>query len=85
MGHIWCRSYPISLQKINEGAQCEPLTRPHALLTDIPGYAFNHSQLLWYESRLSRNYRLRKAPRHDLFGAPVPDWNKERPQWRNIL
>jgi acyl transferase domain-containing protein len=85
LGHIWSRGYPISFQKINESAQCEPIVRPHALMTDIPGYTFNHSQLLWYESRLSRNYRLRKAPRHDLFGAPVPDWNKERPQWRNIL
>jgi len=83
LGHIWCRGYPISIQKINESAQSE--MRPHALLTDIPGYAFNHSQLLWYESRLSRNYRLRKAPRHDLFGAPMPDWDKESPRWRNIL
>ncbi|EMD62135.1 hypothetical protein GGP41_002398 [Bipolaris sorokiniana] len=81
LGHIWSRGYPISLQKVNESTQSEP----NALLTDIPGYTFNHSQLLWYESRLSRNYRLRKAPRHDLFGAPVPDWNKERPQWRNVL
>ncbi|USP81656.1 polyketide synthase PKS2 [Curvularia clavata] len=85
LGHIWCRGYPISIQKINESSQLESLSRPHALLTDVPSYAFNHSQLLWYESRLSRNYRLRKAPRHDLFGAPVPDWNKESPQWRNIF
>lgn len=85
LGHIWSRGYPISLEKINQSAEHEPLVQTHALLADVPGYAFNHSQLLWYESRISRNYRLRKAPRHDLFGAPVPDWNKERPQWRNIL
>lgn len=86
LGHIWSRGYQISLQKINNNsAQREPNTPQNALLRDIPGYAFNHSQLLWYESRLSRNYRLRKEPRHDLFGAPVPDWNKESPRWRNIL
>jgi SAM-dependent methyltransferase len=85
LGHIWCRGYSINIQKINESAQSEAVIRPKSLLTDIPGYVFNHSQLLWYESRLSRNYRLRKAPRHDLFGAPVPDWNKESPRWRNIF
>lgn len=83
LGYVWCRGYSLDIRKINSSAHhCE---QPQALLTDIPGYAFNHSQLLWYESRLSRNYRLRKSPRHDLFGAPMPDWNKESPRWRNIF
>ena len=60
-------------------------SRSPTLLVELPPYSFNHSERVWYESRLSRNYRLRKYPRHDLFGAPVSDWNAETPRWRHIL
>jgi acyl transferase domain-containing protein len=53
--------------------------------TDLPGYVFNHSQIYWPESRLSKNFRFRKHPRHDLFGAPVPDWNPAEPRWRHLI
>jgi acyl transferase domain-containing protein len=55
------------------------------MLTKLPPYSFNHSQRIWYESRLSKNFRNRKHPRHDLFGAPVPDWNPDQPEWRHFL
>ncbi|OCL09857.1 hypothetical protein AOQ84DRAFT_403376 [Glonium stellatum] len=41
--------------------------------------------MTWYESRLSSNFRNRKHPRHDLFGAPVPDWNPDQLEWRHFL
>ncbi|CAK4031885.1 polyketide synthase [Lecanosticta acicola] len=85
VGHLWSRGYPVNLQLVNESWDAGHAPRKPSLLVDLPGYVFNHSQKLWYESRLSRNHRLRKEPRHDLFGAPVADWNSEAPRWRNFL
>jgi SAM-dependent methyltransferase len=81
--------YPIDLHLVNESSKIAEATtlksgRPK-MLVNLPPYSFNHSEGLLYESRLSKNYRLRKYPRHDLFGAPVADWNVETPRWRHIL
>ncbi|KAF2207327.1 hypothetical protein CERZMDRAFT_107796 [Cercospora zeae-maydis SCOH1-5] len=85
VGHLWSRGYDVDLQVVNDSWSIGNTVKSASLLVDLPGYAFNHSQKLWYESRLARNHRLRKEPRHDLFGAPVADWNKESPRWRNFL
>ncbi|KXL46852.1 MAG: hypothetical protein FE78DRAFT_30538 [Acidomyces sp. 'richmondensis'] len=86
IGHLHSRGYPIDVQVINESScvNLKDYKRPR-LLHHVPGYPFKHSEHYWYESRLSRNFRLRKHPRHDLFGAPVADWNASSPRWRNIL
>ncbi|KAJ8129093.1 hypothetical protein O1611_g4539 [Lasiodiplodia mahajangana] len=40
----------------------------------------------WCESRLSRNFRNRPFPRHELLGAPVNDWDgKHDAVWRNWI
>ncbi|SMQ56221.1 unnamed protein product [Zymoseptoria tritici ST99CH_3D7] len=85
MGHLWCRGYAIDVDQINRSSDIAHLANDPERLVELPGYAFNHSQRFWFESRLARNYRLRKEPRHDLFGAPVPDWDVESPRWRNII
>jgi acyl transferase domain-containing protein len=85
LGHLWCRGFPIDVQQVNQSWDIFHPTEDPNLLVQLPGYAFNHSQKFWYESRLSRNYRLRKERRHDLFGAPVADWDVENPRWRNII
>ncbi|KAI1386460.1 uncharacterized protein F4822DRAFT_444848 [Hypoxylon trugodes] len=54
-------------------------------LIDCPRYSFNHSTKYWFESRLSRDYRLRQKPTHDLLGIASHDWNPLRPKWRNFL
>lgn len=86
IGHLHSRGYPIDVEVINESSILNQTDRRrHRLLHHVPGYPFKHSEQYWYESRLSRNFRLRKHPRHDLFGAPVADWNDFSPRWRNIL
>lgn len=87
MGHLNARGYPININDINNSATATASEghRPPRLLPEIPGYQFNHSNKFWYESRLSQNYRLRKEIRHDLFGAPVPDWDVTAPRFRNFI
>lgn len=87
IGHLYARGHPINIDDVNSCADTTGGKGSHPLriLPELPGYQFNHSNKFWYESRLSRNYRLRKEIRHDLFGAPVPDWDATAPRFRNFL
>jgi acyl transferase domain-containing protein len=88
IGYLHARGYPINVDDVNGSADTtggRGSSRPLRILAELPGYQFNHSNKFWYESRLSRNYRLRKDIRHDLFGAPVPDWDAMAPRFRNFL
>jgi acyl transferase domain-containing protein len=59
--------------------------REKRILTDLPGYAWDHSTTFWHESRTSRSYRFREFPRHDLLGALEPRGNSLEPTWRNYI
>ncbi|UKZ52827.1 Type I Iterative PKS [Trichoderma virens] len=85
VGNLFARGSVIDLALVNQASLSGSSEKLPTMLTNLPPYVFNHSQTTWYESRLSRNYRYRKYPRHDLFGAPVPDWNPEEPVWRNFV
>lgn len=91
IGFLTTRGTPVNIQEVNNSRDnFAPIStgseqRKPRMLTDLPPYVFNHTERNCYESRLSRNFRLRRQPRHDLFGAPVNDWNKETPRWRHII
>ncbi|KAH8819280.1 putative polyketide synthase [Xylogone sp. PMI_703] len=78
-GELYVHGTPVSITAAN-GVQSK--LKP---LTDLPPYPWNHSFKYWSESRVSRNYRFRKHPRHDLLGARVPDCTEQEPRWRNII
>ncbi|KAL9116075.1 MAG: hypothetical protein Q9227_000444 [Pyrenula ochraceoflavens] len=80
-GILFAHGYPINLQAVNNDQHCK--SRPS--LTDAPEYPFDHSQNYWYETRMSRDLRLRKQPPIDLLGTPVMDWNPLEPRWRKTL
>lgn len=52
---------------------------------DLPPYQYTYGPIRYNESRLSKEYRLRQVPRHDLLGSKVPGTTRLRPQWRNII
>lgn len=52
---------------------------------NLPAYKFTYGPVSYYESRASKEYRLRKTIRHDLIGSRVPGTSKLQPQWRNVL
>lgn len=54
-------------------------------LTDLPEYEFNHSRDYWWETRISKQYRLSGAGRLDLLGKQAPDWIPQAPRWRNFI
>jgi NADPH:quinone reductase-like Zn-dependent oxidoreductase/acyl transferase domain-containing protein len=80
-GSLFCSGHPVKLAKINEPEESSSAR----LLTDAPEYQFNHSQTYWRESRLSRNFRFRSLPEHELLGVPIPDWNPLDARWRKVF
>lgn len=82
-GRLYCLGYPVNLHAVNQ-----PNTKPqdHLLvLTDLPGYPFDHSQTYSNESSLSRGHRFRQQPRVELLGSQVLGWNPFEATWRNVL
>ncbi|KAJ5773647.1 ketoacyl-synt-domain-containing protein [Penicillium paradoxum] len=55
------------------------------MLLDLPPYAWDYSNRYWHESRLSKEYRFRKYPYHDLLGLRLIGSTPLEPIWRNIL
>ena len=80
-GNLHCLGYPVSVAEINHPKGFAGLQ----MLTDGPEYPFNHSHRYWTESRLSRNFRYREHPEHELLGIMVPDWNPLDARWRKII
>lgn len=82
VGRLYCKGYQLDLIAVNSPGK---KTSQLSMLTDIPGYPFNHSQSYWLESRLSKDFRFRKHGRHELLGTPSSDWNPFEAKWRNII
>ena len=55
------------------------------VLTNLPSYPWNHEAKYWSESRISRDWRLRKFRRHELLGSRVIESTDFEPSWRNVL
>lgn len=52
---------------------------------NLPPYPWDHDRDFWQESRLSRAFRTRSQPTHELLGNKCPDGLAQQPQWRNLL
>ncbi|KAK2806488.1 Type I Iterative PKS [Emmonsiellopsis sp. PD_5] len=83
VGGLRAKKYPVNVYEANHNRIGQE-GRPR-LLVNLPPYAFNHTEQGYYESRLSRNLRFRKFPRHQLFGSPVEDWDRQNRRWRHFL
>lgn len=54
-------------------------------IPELPPYAWDHSETYWHESRLSKDYRFRRYPYHDLLGVRIPGSTPIEPRWRNLI
>lgn len=73
----------INCQEIVNGLRCT--YKQGSVLNDLPGYQWDHSASFWSESRVSRNVRHRKFPRHQLLGSRYLEDIPSYPSWRNHL
>ncbi|KAI0430353.1 polyketide synthase [Xylaria sp. FL1042] len=81
-GSLWARGYAVNLLATSN--TFSDVDRP-GMLIDLPAYPFNHTAEYWFESRISRASRQPRHQRHELLGAPVPDWNKNNAVWRHRI
>lgn len=84
VGYLAANDCSLDLHKVNTASRPQVKKQPR-MLVDLPPYSFKHTEKVLHESRLSRNLRSRKFPRHDLFGAPVADWDANAPRWRHFV
>jgi acyl transferase domain-containing protein len=84
VGFLASSGFAVDFHSVNQASR--PKTRRRSkLLVDLPPYSFKHTEKILFESRLSKSLRNRKYPRHDLFGAPITDWNPTAPRWRHFV
>lgn len=76
LGRLYQEAVPINFAATTTG---------RTVLTDLPNYAWQHDTAYWYESRVSRDWRLRKFPPHELLGNRILESDDLEPAWRNML
>ncbi|KAJ5942907.1 hypothetical protein N7516_003075 [Penicillium verrucosum] len=84
VGFLASSGCELDFHAVNQAPRSKARRRPR-LMVDLPPYSFKHTEKILFESRLSKNLRTRKFPRHDLFGAPITDWNPTAPRWRHFV
>ena len=82
VGKMFERGYPVDLSKANSLGFSGLQPR---LIRGLPSYPWDHTKTYWHESRLSRDYRLRQKPPHDLLGTLTPSSTPLEPSWRHII
>jgi acyl transferase domain-containing protein/NADPH:quinone reductase-like Zn-dependent oxidoreductase/SAM-dependent methyltransferase len=82
-GNLWCAGYPVDLAVVNHFEAGK--VRRRTPLTDLPEYPFDHSQSYWHESRVSKEYRLRRHPHLDLLGTRSTDSNSLVSRWTKFI
>ncbi|KAL3456975.1 hypothetical protein BJX64DRAFT_296261 [Aspergillus heterothallicus] len=52
---------------------------------NLPPYPWQHGTKYWHDSRLTRDWRFRLYPHHEILGARSVESSGIEPAWRNIL
>ena len=76
VGELHVHSVPVDFSAISPNG---------SVLTDLPSYSWNHEVDYWSESRITKDWRLRKFAHHEILGARVMESTDLEPSWRNVL
>ena len=76
VGQLHLQGVPIKFDTITPGK---------VVLTNLPNYPWHHENKHWNESRVTREWRLRKFSHHELLGSRILEGNDLEPAWRNML
>ncbi|KAJ2982753.1 hypothetical protein NQ176_g1174 [Zarea fungicola] len=55
------------------------------VVPDLPTYPWQHDHSLLFESRIGREWRFRRFPKHELLGNMILECNPNEPSFRNML
>ena len=81
VGALHCLGYPVDCSNFCSSS----VDAPGKILSNLPQYPWSHTKRYWHETRISKNNRFRRFPRHDLLGALAEDFNEQEPQWKNTI
>lgn len=81
-GSLFSRGYPLDMSAVTAS---DPTRNNASVLHNLPSYSWDHTKRHWHESRLSKDYRLRKHPYHDLLGLRMTDNTPLQPVWRHMV
>jgi acyl transferase domain-containing protein/NADPH:quinone reductase-like Zn-dependent oxidoreductase/ubiquinone/menaquinone biosynthesis C-methylase UbiE/acyl carrier protein len=81
-GQVFNQGYPINLAAVSASDES---TKNANVLYNLPSYPWDHTKRHWNEPRMSRDYRFRKHPYHDLLGLRMTDQSPLRPSWRHMV
>lgn len=88
-GTLFAANTEIDLAAVNSTDANDGRTGPNfvhgGVAIDLPAYQYSYGPISYYESRMSKEFRLRDLIRHDLLGSEVLGASKLQPQWRNVL
>lgn len=76
IGQLHLQAVPLNFDTVTPG---------RVVLTDLPIYSWHHDTKYWSESRITREWRLRRFPHHELLGSRILEGNELEPTWRNVL
>ncbi|KAK5662688.1 hypothetical protein OQA88_8604 [Cercophora sp. LCS_1] len=85
LGWMWTHfaSYSTQIRRFVHGSVQPHLARSR--LDDIPFYPWDHSQVHYRESRISRQFHFSSDAPHELLGKRTRDDNQFILRWRNVL
>ncbi|KAI0401422.1 hypothetical protein F4802DRAFT_601014 [Xylaria palmicola] len=86
-GTLFTRGFDVDLARVNavEGRGGNQL-QYGKVITDLPRYQWQYPKdIILFENRYTREWRLRMHPRHDILGSRIPGTNHAEPLWRNTL
>ncbi|KAI2926550.1 hypothetical protein CBS147321_7160 [Aspergillus niger] len=75
-GELFSTGYVVDFEAINGRGQFVSCLSP---------YPWDRQSLNWKESRLSKTWRFRQHPRHELLGSRMLESSDIEPSWRNLL
>ncbi|KAK5997537.1 Highly reducing polyketide synthase gloL [Cladobotryum mycophilum] len=76
LGELFSLGHTVNLASVNPASH---------VLVDLPLYPWDHSMELWHESRISRDWRLKEHPHHELLGTGCSAVGGTHQVWRNLL
>ncbi|GKZ24039.1 type I Iterative Polyketide synthase (PKS) [Aspergillus brasiliensis] len=74
-----------SLHANGVSVNLEAINGQGVTLGNLPPYPWQHTTRYLHESRLTRKWRFREYPHHELLGDRVVESSDLEPSWRNIL
>ena len=84
IGFIW-KSFSPSMIDFDAYREIFWLLPPGTRLYDLPTYSWDHRNLHWKESRLSKTFRTSAEPMHELLGRQCTGDSKYDMHWQNII